>query len=175
MFSQQILAQFPGKIAIFTNKFEDLFENAIWIKKPTSKNTKSSIAQKKTFIKANSRKNNFNRTMKPSRGTQKNKPKAPTQKAQTFKKKSKKVNFTKDNEVQENTTKMRKTISERQPKQVNKLQKVNSSHDLSKKHEIKKNNRYSASNSKIPSKIDKSHKAAQSRVLNLRGKYIVLA
>ena len=32
MFSRQIIAQFPKKIKMFHNKFNDLLENAIWIK-----------------------------------------------------------------------------------------------------------------------------------------------
>lgn len=32
MFSLQIIAQFPEKIAVFHEKFEDLYENAVWIK-----------------------------------------------------------------------------------------------------------------------------------------------
>jgi hypothetical protein len=32
MFSRQIIAQFPEKLQIFQEKFDDLIENAIWIK-----------------------------------------------------------------------------------------------------------------------------------------------
>lgn len=53
MFSLQIISQFPQKIAVFQNKFYDLYENAVWIKKP---NLKQSNNKRKPFIKANSKK-----------------------------------------------------------------------------------------------------------------------
>lgn len=34
LFSQRIVHQFPEKIKVFRNKFDDLSENAVWIKKP---------------------------------------------------------------------------------------------------------------------------------------------
>ena len=113
MFSRQIIAQFPEKIIIFHEKFEDLYENAIWIKKP---NVKSPQRNKKAFIKANSRGNNFNRTLKPSRGTQKKEIKVPAQKAPLHKaktfKKPKKQNISMSKEISDPSANVRKYPTE---------------------------------------------------------------
>ena len=34
LFSKQILNQFSGKVKIFIDRYEDLSENAVWVKKP---------------------------------------------------------------------------------------------------------------------------------------------
>jgi hypothetical protein len=113
MFSLQIIAQFPEKISVFLDKFKDLYENAVWIKKP---NVKVQTKQRKPFMKANSKRTDFNKTTKPSRGTQKKEQKPQLQKAKTFK--GHKPEILKPD--------IRKYPSERQPKQSQRLSKKNS-------------------------------------------------
>mmetsp|Transcript_40024 Transcript_40024/g.39624 ORF Transcript_40024/g.39624 Transcript_40024/m.39624 type:complete len:358 (-) Transcript_40024:174-1247(-) len=110
----------------FHERFDDLSENAIWIKKPVG-NLQSK--PKKPFVKANSRKdNNFCKTMKPSRGTQKKDAKLVGSKAQSFKKPRKHIttNLEPSNPPKTN----RKQPLEKQPKQTFKLSKINSSNSL---------------------------------------------
>jgi hypothetical protein len=48
-FSRQILEKYPGMVTIFTGSFDDLIENAVWIKRPNIQSQK----KKKSFTKAN--------------------------------------------------------------------------------------------------------------------------
>lgn len=108
-------------------------------------------------MKANSKQNNLNKSMKPSQGN-KQKEKITLKKAQTLKR-AKKINSTFNNE--DTITKpsnMSNFSNKNQPKQINTLVKMNSSNNILLNHEIKKNKMH-----KLTSKVKKPRNETKSR------------
>lgn len=119
MFSRQIIAQYPEKVAIFQYKYEDLMENAIWIKKPT---IKAVTKQRKPFVKQNAKREPQSKITKPTKPNPPKPSKIPLEKSKTFKETTKsKVPNSKEPQNNFGSTSLRKHPSERQPKQAPKL------------------------------------------------------
>lgn len=72
-FSKQIIEKYPGMVKIFTDSFNDLIENAVWIKKPTITSSKRDRTSFTKSIKERSKPNKIpDKTVKktnPKRNT----------------------------------------------------------------------------------------------------------
>ena len=66
LFSKQILSQFTSKIKIFIEKYEDLSENAVWVKKPKIEVKQSNKPKCKGNTKSIVPKRSSNKVAKPA-------------------------------------------------------------------------------------------------------------
>jgi hypothetical protein len=159
-FSKQIISQYPEKLEMFQFRFNDLYENVVWIKKPTSKPTER---QRKPFITANTKKDVTNNKQKSNRGTQKS-TKAPLEKSKTFKQSNTAKTKLKTNHSHNLAKTMRKHNTERQPKQCHIPQKSSES-PIQRKLESEKPkiNKHLAPQEKITLHLDQSSKIPMSK------------
>lgn len=105
-------------------------------------NVKLAAKKRKPFIKANSKKVDFNKTTKPIRGTQKKEQKPQLQKSKTFK-------ISKEEEAKPD---LRKYTTERQPKQKPKLSNNDSKQNVAVAETRPKVNKENAYTSRYKSK-----------------------
>ena len=134
-FSRQIMMQYPEKLEMFQDRFQDLLENAIWIKKPVPKLVNKA---KKPYIKSNSKNETVSKKKTQHKEPQKQPKVPPHEKSKTFKQQNTQKTRVKAN--QQNIKAARKHPAERQPKQrqpnhVPQIQKVSQHKELSEKND----------------------------------------
>lgn len=154
-FSKQIISQYPEKLEMFQLRFQDLYENAVWIKKPSSK---PATRQRKPFMKANAKNEIANNRQKLNKGIEKSK-KVPFEKSKTFKQSSSTKAKLKTNESNILAKTMRKHNVDRQPKQCHIPQKsINSSPQRKQENEELRMKKHMAPQEKITLRLDQASK-----------------